>query len=187
MKIVHIYDEKTRAYVTDRIIFPRHEEIKELVKKVAREEVKKPITRIEEQVVTDDDGNEETIKVEVPDFEIEFVEKPYEELEIVGYKEVYDLPENSTEVPLPQPNWKPVFKDGSWIETITQEELDELNKPVVSSPTDTESLAQQVSDLEIQLMEEQDQSKKLAHIVSDLEITILEMHQRGEGVEDGTK
>ncbi|MCM3735608.1 hypothetical protein M3215_07185 [Bacillus cytotoxicus] len=107
--------------------------------------------------------------------------------ELIGYKEVYDLPQNSTEIPLPQPNWKPVFKDGSWIETITQEELAELNEPIVSSPTDTESLAQQVSDLEIQLMEEQEQSKKLAHIVSDLEITILEMHQREEGVEDGTK
>ncbi|MEH7464348.1 hypothetical protein V7166_20465 [Bacillus thuringiensis] len=152
MKIVHIYDEKTGAYVTDNIVFPRHEEIKELVKKVAREEVKKS------------------------DFEIEFVEKPYEELEIVGYKEVYDLPQNSTEVPLPQPNWKPVFKDGSWIETITQDELDELNKPVVSSPTDTESLALQVSDLEIQLMEEQVKGEELAQTVSALEIAILELH-----------
>lgn len=94
----------------------------------------------------------------------------------VTFEEAYNIPENSTELPLPQPNWKPVFKDGAWIETITQDELDELNKPVVSSPTDTESLALQVSDLEISLMEEQVKGEELAQTVSALEIAILELH-----------
>lgn len=35
----------------------------------------------------------------------------------------YVLPENCTLEELPQPNWKPVFIDGRWVETVTEEEL----------------------------------------------------------------
>lgn len=38
----------------------------------------------------------------------------------------YVLPENCTDLPLPQPNWKPLFQNGNWVETITQDELDIL-------------------------------------------------------------
>lgn len=71
--------------------------------------------------------------------------------ELIGYKEVYDIPENSTELPLPQPNWKPVFKDGVWVETITQEELDELNKPSVPRVTEIQKLKDKVEFLSNQV------------------------------------
>jgi hypothetical protein len=29
------------------------------------------------------------------------------------------IPANCTDKPLPQPNWKPVFKNGAWVETGT--------------------------------------------------------------------
>ncbi|PEL14589.1 hypothetical protein CN599_28470, partial [Bacillus wiedmannii] len=66
-----------------------------------------------------------------------------EEEDVIGYKDVYDIPDNATELPLPQPNWKPVFKDGKWIETITQEELDEMNKPRIPQPSELEKFKKQ--------------------------------------------
>ncbi|PEA53441.1 hypothetical protein CON64_18540 [Bacillus pseudomycoides] len=147
MKIVHLFDKETKAYVEDTLLFPRQEEIKELIDKVYYEESATGV-----------------------------VEKHYKELVVVGYKEVYDIPENSTELPLPQPNWKPIFKDGKWIETITEEELEELNKPSETKPSKLESMALQVSDLEISLKEEQLKGEELAQTVSALEIAILELH-----------
>lgn len=81
----------------------------------------------------------------------------HQEEEDIVYKEVYDIPENSTEVPLLQPNWKPIFKDGTWVETITQDELNELNKPPVPRVTElkkiqdkVEFLADQVADMKLE-------------------------------------
>ena len=44
-------------------------------------------------------------------------------LEPVVIQEGQDVPSDCTDQPLPQPNWKPVFKDGKWIETVTPDEL----------------------------------------------------------------
>lgn len=67
----------------------------------------------------------------------------------------FEIPENCTDVPLPQPNWKPIFdtEKNKWIETITQDELDELQKPSERPLTDTEILGQQMTDFEIRLLE----------------------------------
>lgn len=47
---------------------------------------------------------------------------------LIGKNE--ELPPNCTDLELPQPNWKPKFDGVKWIETITQEELNEiLNSP----------------------------------------------------------
>ncbi|MFI8710105.1 hypothetical protein ACIGHG_24380 [Bacillus sp. NPDC077411] len=107
MKLVHLYNKETGAYIGDEIIFPRQEE--------------------------------------------------YQEEGVTVYQKVYEIPKNSTEVLLPQPNWKPVFKDGSWIETITQDELDEINKPPVLRVTElkkiqdkVEFLADQVADMRLE-------------------------------------
>jgi hypothetical protein len=65
-------------------------------------------------------------------------EGKYIEPILIGDEE--EFPENCTDKELPQPNYKPVFKDGEWVETITQEELDELlNKP--KPKTDEERLS----------------------------------------------
>lgn len=44
---------------------------------------------------------------------------PGEEI-ILDSKET--LPPNYTKIPVPQPCWKPVYKDGLWVETATEEE-----------------------------------------------------------------
>ena len=38
------------------------------------------------------------------------------------------IPEDCTDIPLPQPNWKPKFVNGEWIETATEEEM---NPPIL--------------------------------------------------------
>lgn len=35
----------------------------------------------------------------------------------------YTIPPWYTDVPVPQPCWRPVFKDGKWEETATEEEM----------------------------------------------------------------
>jgi hypothetical protein len=65
-------------------------------------------------------------------------EGKYIEPILIGEEE--ELPLNCTDKELPQPNYKPVFKDGDWVETITQKELDELfNNP--KPKTDEERLS----------------------------------------------
>ncbi|HDR4512209.1 hypothetical protein ACTFQ7_18850 [Bacillus cereus group sp. MYBK226-2] len=124
MKQIHVYNKETGAYVGDDVIFPRQEEIRGMVTK----------TRIETVVI----GTEKVDGYEYPVYKN--IEVQYEEEDVIGYEDVYDIPDNATEIPLPQPNWKPVFKDGKWIETITQEELDELNKPQIPQPSELDKL-----------------------------------------------
>ncbi|MBZ4223079.1 hypothetical protein LAE98_13505 [Bacillus wiedmannii] len=127
MKHIYLYNKDTGAYTGDDVIFPRQEEIKGMV----------PKTRIETVVI----GTEEVDGYKYPIYGNEEVQ--YEEEDVIGYKDVYDIPDNATEIPLPQPNWKPVFKDGKWIETITQEELDEMNKPQIPQPSELEKFKKQ--------------------------------------------
>lgn len=44
-----------------------------------------------------------------------------------------EIPFNCTNQPLPQPNWKPLFKNGEWFETVTEEE----KKPPVTPPQES--------------------------------------------------
>ncbi|WP_240519171.1 hypothetical protein [Bacillus wiedmannii] len=127
MKLLHVYNKETGSYIGDDVIFPRQEEIRGMVTK----------TRIETVVI----GTEKVGGYEYPIYGNEEVQ--YEEEDVIGYEDVYDIPDNATEIPLPQPNWKPVFKDGKWIETITQEELDELNKPQIPQPSELDKLKKQ--------------------------------------------
>jgi len=127
MKLLHVYNKETGAYIGDDVIFPRKEEIRGMVTK----------TRIE-TVVT---GKEEVDGYEYPVYEN--IEVQYEEEDVIGYKDVYDIPDNATEIPLPQPNWKPVWNGEKWIETITQEELDEMNKPQIPQPSELDKLKKQ--------------------------------------------
>lgn len=51
----------------------------------------------------------------------------------------YTIPSNCTEIELPQPNWKPVFINGEWVETATEEEM----LPPPMEPTQLEKLQQE--------------------------------------------
>ncbi|MFI8707618.1 hypothetical protein ACIGHG_11145 [Bacillus sp. NPDC077411] len=95
MKVVHLYDEKTGAYIVDEIIFPQYDE--------------------------------------------------------TTGEEFYDIPKNSTELPLFVPNLKPVFRNGEWIEVATPEEIEEFNKPPVQHVTELKKLQDKVEFLADQL------------------------------------
>ncbi|WP_088311673.1 hypothetical protein [Bacillus cereus] len=127
MKQIHVYNKETGAYISDDVIFPRQEEIRGMVTK----------TRIETVVI----GTEKVGDYEYPVYDN--IEVPYEEEDVIGYEDIYDIPDNATEIPLPQPNWKPVWNGEKWIETITQEELDELNKPQIPQPSELDKLKKQ--------------------------------------------
>lgn len=100
----------------------------------------------------------------------------------------YDVPDRCTEVPPPQPSWKPVFdsEKNEWIETITQEELEELQKPSERPLTDTEVLGQQMTERELEAMVQGQQITDLeieamlqGQQMTDFEIRLLEMEAKG--------
>jgi hypothetical protein len=63
------------------------------------------------------------------------------------------LPVNCTESELPQPNYKPKFNGVEWVETLTQEQIDEIkNQP--QPPSELDGLKQQNAELK-QQMEQQ--------------------------------
>ncbi|WP_146630384.1 hypothetical protein, partial [Bacillus anthracis] len=84
MKQIHVYNKETGAYVGDDVIFPRQEEIRGMVTK----------TRIETVVI----GTEKVGDYEYPVYDN--IEVPYEEEDVIGHKDVYDIPDNATELPL---------------------------------------------------------------------------------------
>jgi hypothetical protein len=61
-------------------------------------------------------------------------------IEPVMLEEDESLPANCTDIPLPQPNWKPVFINGKWMETATEEEK---NPPIIAEATPLEKLQQE--------------------------------------------
>lgn len=76
--------------------------------------------------------------------------KKYVEPVLIGDDEA--IPPNCTEKELMQPNYKPVFNEqaNDWVETITQEELDELMKPVIIK-SDIEVLRDENAELKLQI------------------------------------
>ncbi|MEM5647354.1 hypothetical protein AAHH72_26110 [Bacillus cereus] len=83
MKHIYLYNKDTGAYIGDDVIFPRQEEIRGMVTK----------TRIETVVI----GTEKVGDYEYPIYGNEEVQ--YEEEDMIGYKDVYDIPDNATEIP----------------------------------------------------------------------------------------
>lgn len=78
----------------------------------------------------------------------------------------YDLPDGYTLKPVPQPNWKPVFDEelDDWVETITKEELEELENPP-KRKTEMDILKEENISLQL----------ALAELASEMEKNKLEM------------
>ena len=55
------------------------------------------------------------------------------------------IPASCTDKPLPQPNWKPVFKNGAWSETATESERNPPAPP--PQPSVEEKLEQMDKDV----------------------------------------
>ncbi|MDC2863794.1 hypothetical protein [Bacillus sp. BP-3] len=108
-----------------------------------------------------------------------YQEEIIEDGEMIGYKEIYDIPENSTELPLPQPNWKPVFKDGSWIETITQEELDKMNESQLQQPSEIERLNNVTTEMKAkqETLEQENAGLVLSSIKKEMALEVVQEEQ----------
>lgn len=68
---------------------------------------------------------------------------PGEEIKINNSE---NLPENYTTKPIPQPCWKPVFNNGEWVETATEEEKNPILPP--TPPTVEQQLKARLEALE---------------------------------------
>ena len=66
-------------------------------------------------------------------------------VEPVEIADTASIPKNCTDKPLPQPNYKPVFKNGAWVETGTPP----AHPPAVPSPV--EELQRQTAQLNADL------------------------------------
>lgn len=64
--------------------------------------------------------------------------------EPVMIQEWQQIPSDCTDKELPQPNWKPVFQNGEWIETATEEEK---NPVIIPKPSVEETLVQMEQDV----------------------------------------
>lgn len=71
--------------------------------------------------------------------------------EPVELEEGQAIPPDCTEKPLPQINYRPQLVEGTWIETMPQEEIDELLSAPIP-PSRTDQLAKDQADLMFMLV-----------------------------------
>ncbi|OAK20854.1 hypothetical protein [Bacillus wiedmannii] len=89
------------------------------------------------------------------------------------------IPENSTEIPLPQPNWKPVWDGEKWVETITEEELEEINKPQPHKPSEIEKLNALITEMKAkhETLEEENAGLVLSSIKKEMTLELMQEEQ----------
>lgn len=103
-----------------------------------------------------------------------------EEGEVTEVKAVYEgIPENSTELSLPQPNWKPVWDGEKWVETITEEELEEMNKPQPHKPSEIEKLNALITEMKAkhETLEEENAGLVLSSIKKEMTLELMQEEQ----------
>lgn len=99
---------------------------------------------------------------------------------VIEWIPVYkNIPENSTEIPLPQPNWKPVWDGENWIETITEEELEEMNKPQPHKPSEIEKLNALITEMKDkqETLEEENAGLILSSIKKEMTLELMQEEQ----------
>ncbi len=99
---------------------------------------------------------------------------------VIEWIPVYkNIPENSTEIPLPQPNWKPVWDGENWIETITEEELEEINKPQPHKPSEIEKLNALITEMKDkqETLEEENAGLVLSSIKKEMTLELMQEEQ----------
>lgn len=87
-------------------------------------------------------------------------------------EEDFEVVKPYTDIEPPQPNWKPVFdfQKKQWIETATEEDM---QIPEVGL-SESEKIMQALSDLEIDALKKDSLLEQLGQQVTDLEIQLLE-------------
>lgn len=99
---------------------------------------------------------------------------------VIEWIPVYkNIPENSTEIPLPQPNWKPVWDGEKWVETITEEELEEMNKPQPHKPSEIEKLNALITEMKAkhETLEEENAGLVLSSIKKEMTLELMQEEQ----------
>ncbi|WP_242226668.1 hypothetical protein [Bacillus cereus group sp. BfR-BA-01358] len=99
---------------------------------------------------------------------------------VIEWIPVYkNIPENSTEIPLPQPNWKPVWDGEKWVETITEEELEEMNKPQPNKPSEIEKLNNLITEMKAthETLEEENAGLVLSSIKKEMTLELMQEEQ----------
>ncbi|EJQ55439.1 hypothetical protein IEI_00702 [Bacillus wiedmannii] len=99
---------------------------------------------------------------------------------VIEWIPVYkNIPENSTEIPLPQPNWKPVWDGEKWVETITEEELEEMNKPQPNKPSEIEKLNALITEMKDkqETLEEENAGLVLSSIKKEMTLELMQEEQ----------
>lgn len=99
---------------------------------------------------------------------------------VIEWISVYkNIPENSTEIPLPQPNWKPVWDGEKWVETITEEELEEINKPQPHKPSEIEKLNALITEMKAkhETLEEENAGLVLSSIKKERTLELMQEEQ----------
>ncbi|PFD98929.1 hypothetical protein CN288_20365 [Bacillus sp. AFS023182] len=153
MKTLYLYDKETGAYTETKAISPVFKSLNKLEDRVRTIDVPEIITVKTTIRYLDDNQVYQEKEVDRVKLQYQTEEFKYQEEVFDRYIEVYEYPECYTEVPLPIPNWKPVWDGEKWIETITEEELEEMNKPEPQEPTELEKLQDQVEFLTDQVAE----------------------------------
>ena len=104
---------------------------------------------------------------------------PGEEIYVFpNYLDEYELPEGGyTFEEIPQPNWKPKFDGVKWVETITEDELDDMNPPKEQpvDPAEIDLLKEKNVELENALLELTEISSAQETKVAELESSLLEL------------
>ena len=83
----------------------------------------------------------------------------------------YEIPEGYTDVALPEPNYKPMFVNGEWVETATNEEIEESKSPVLEP--DSVVLEKQNAQLSYELMLAQAELETTNQTLSDLTYQLM--------------
>ncbi|MBX0319741.1 hypothetical protein [Shouchella clausii] len=94
-------------------------------------------------------------------------------------------PEGYTDVMMPDGLVRARFVNGEWVEGATQEEIDQILKPPEYEPTETQLIAQQVTDNEISDMSQwqnitelEIQAMEHGQNITELEIQSMEQGQK---------
>lgn len=88
----------------------------------------------------------------------------------------YLIPRDCTDIPLPQPNWKPIFQNGDWVETVVDED-----KPVAPDPdskSEIDTVREEIEEVKLSL---EDMGIKSKETDSMTQIGLAEL---GQSVED---
>ncbi|PGC22761.1 hypothetical protein COM23_20910 [Bacillus wiedmannii] len=145
MKTVYLYDKETGAYKEKQMISFTFKSLNKLESRTTTFDNPEVVTVKTTLRHLDNQGKYHEEEVEKKILQFKTTELQYQDEVYGGYTEVYEYPEYCTEVPVPVSYYKPVWDGEKWIETITEEELNEMEKPKPQEPSELEQLKKKLA------------------------------------------